>query len=94
MQQRRLCVDSKLLGPDDRQRDALLVLAPPNGGTSANNEEKKDEEEEEEEKKVGGFPAEEGGDGGERCASVSTQLPPFRRIEEFSHVAPAGYSLA
>lgn len=88
MHGRRLRVVSELLGLDDRQRDALLVLARRDGGTSANNEEEKGEEEEE--KKVCGFPTQGGGDGGEQRASVSTQLPRFRRIEEFSHGASAG----
>lgn len=47
MMERRLCVVSELLRLDDRQRDALLVLARPNGRTHANNEEEEDEEEEE-----------------------------------------------
>lgn len=81
MQASRSCVVSELLGLDDRQRDALLVLARANERMSANNEE------EEKEEKVGGFPAEGGGDRRERRASVSTQLPRFRRMEEFSHVA-------
>lgn len=88
MRESRSSVVSELLGLDDRQRDALLVLAPANERMSANNEE-------EEEEKVGGFPAEGGGDRGERRASVSTQLPRFRRWRSLVTSRPtAGYSLA
>lgn len=91
MRESRSSVVSELLGLDDRQRDALLVLAPANERMSANNEEREEEEEE----KVGGFPAEGGGDRGERRASVSTQLPRFRRWRSLATSRPtAGYSLA